>query len=217
MAEKDEKPQSIPADNGVSVKMDDEGQRINADSQRFFTDAEPMEQVFLFTLCGYRFKYEKIKNESASLLAADGKDVYDQKKTYYIDASSRIMNEAGGLHLYESFLPIMNQLSTTSKMKDNELYHLWKEAIDTENDIMLDSVAPENGDPYQYKVWMHVRVITFLCKCYVIGMKNRDGFTMTKLAESFMTIIKAGQPIDNSPKSGGGILAAAQQALKGIV
>ena len=208
MFDKKDKQPSQEADaptettQGISVNLDNDssGAHITPDTQRYFTDAEPMERVFLFAFCGYRVKYFSRKNTAAEMLSGNAAPL-EQIKEYYSDPASRMMNESGAIHLHTSFLPLIDKFASTSSISELELWRLWRWRIRAENRTLLRSVR--NGDPYQYRLYFHRDVISILCSMYQIGMKGRNGFTMTKFAETFMTIFKGGMglPLADQPKT----------------
>jgi hypothetical protein len=186
-------PDTESTDKGISLKLDrdDGAPKLSSEYQRFITDAEPMERVYLFTLCGYRVKFESVTDETANALGVKKDAMF---KTYFKMKSAAIMNDAGAEYLYSSYSPLLSQLSSTSSMTTDELIRIWKGALHSTNEELLNTV--NDGNPYDYDFYRHRAVMRFLTQQYVIGMKCRDGFTLDKLASSFMTITRnlAGVP-----------------------
>jgi hypothetical protein len=204
-------PQEQQNPDGIKVSLDRDDmiqQKLAPEYQKFITDPEPMEKVFLFNLCGYRVKYEtRLENVGMNQMRPK------QTKTYYIDKNARLMNETGALYLYNGFTPLLNQLSSTSNITNRELFDMWNGKIDSTNEALLDAVIDDNI--YNYRLARHSDVIGFLCSLYQIGMKSRNGFTLTKLAESFMTIIRGTQ--EQNPQKKEGFIDKMGGAFKNLI
>lgn len=136
-----------------------------------------------------------------------GVELQENKEIVIFDKNKAIMNEAGAIFVFNSILPLINKLASTSNINENEAYKLWFwQIFHISNAVLLDAYTQNK---YEFKVEYIDYLTAFLCSFYVIGLKARQGFTLSKIADTFINIFKQEQAVkEQNAEKEKGLLAS---------
>lgn len=189
------------------IQIDTESNKISTEFQKFITDADYLRLAFYCAFSGWRLTYA---NETTNIL---GKKKTKTVQYYTIDDNARIMTEAGSNYVFSAVYPMISQTSSTSTLSQIQIYKLWRTKITSIRYALLDSVYVK-GNPYKLDPSRIHDVTTSVLEMYIITNKAEKGFTLTRLAESFITtvIAKSG----NSEIKDQGALQKAIEGFKSV-
>jgi hypothetical protein len=151
-----------------------------SDFQKYITDAESLKLIFYFALCGYEIKQ---KTEIKKILNSEIREL----KEYIVkDKEKALCNEACANYLFNNLYPLILQLTTTANLNDKEIYKIYNAKILTLTFSLLDNYYFDNNS-FELKINYLSDIITFLCSFNLITKKAREGFTLNKLTETFIS------------------------------
>lgn len=135
---------------------------ITENTIRFFSDTDPLAQIFKYKFCGHRKILTPIKSsdEATKIFGADNTKQYIEE--IRVDYYARIMNEAGANYLYTTVSPSISAVAQTGNLTGDQIYSVWDGIIESIKRHLLLSCAegirvPERNiyqDP-QTKEWLN--------------------------------------------------------------
>ena len=206
MADDKQTAQNTPQDDRLSI--DASSPKIDTEAQKYFTDPDPVSLMFYCALSGYRVVYIPHVTETF------GHKKIEMEKTYTIDKVSRVSNEDGANFVMSSVMPLISPLMTTSKLSEKQIYNLWNGKIDDIIQSLLMSYYIDKN-PYEININRFASITTMLCELYGITSKAKEGFTLTQLAQSFITSTITRTGNDPTATRATGLMAGIQGALGG--
>ncbi len=175
------------ADVGLQIEYPNDNdtpqpqQKMTADIQRYLLDTEPLRLVFYQAFCGW---VEAPDTQDIDIL---GSKIQQTRKVYIIEKNARLMNEAGASYLYNSVKPLIDATTASSNLSKGQIYRLWHAKLLTISFSLLDSLMFE-GNPYEIQNIERIAdIISTLTAFSGITYKAKDGFTMSKLADTFIS------------------------------
>ena len=164
------------------VNVEAQGAKIETEFQKYMTDADPITMMFYSALAGYRIIYI---TKRTYVLGVEQKSVEEKIE---IDSDARICNEKGANYVISNVKPLISPLVATSNLDAMEIYNLWKGKVQAVRIGLLNSYFLEDN-PYELKLYRLSEITTMLISLYTITSKAKGGFTLTKLADSFITSV----------------------------
>ena len=156
-------------------------QKMTPDIQRYLLDTEPLRLIFYQAFCGW---VETPDTQNIDMLGAK---IQQTRKIYVVEKNARLLNEAGANYLYNSIKPLIDATTASSNLTRGQIYRLWHAKLLTISFSLLDSIMFE-GNPYEIKNIERIAdIISTLTAFSGITYKAKDGFTMSKLADTFIS------------------------------
>jgi hypothetical protein len=162
--------------------------------QKYITDIEKIKDIFLIGLCGY--SYEE-KEEKIKVL---GKEI-KQKKLYLVQHKEKaFINEQGAYYLFSQIFPLINQVTTTGKLNEFEIWKSYNAKLTAIIFTLLDNYYFE-GNSFELKIEHLSDIVSFLGLFQNITLKARGGFTLEQIAQTFISVFKS-SPQEKEEKKG---------------
>ncbi len=104
----------------AKINLNIENENNEVEFQRYITNANDFEKIFLKLFCGYR-ETQKEKENAISK---------EYITTYYIDENARICNEACASYLYNEVYTLINHLTTTSNLSEKDIKNAFRDLVE---------------------------------------------------------------------------------------
>ena len=176
------------------INLNIENENNEVEFQRYITNANDLEKNFYMALAGYRI----VKKEKKSNIE---NDIIEE---FYIDANSRLCNEACVNYIYNSCYFLINHLTTTSKLKDSEIKLQWLyKAKIIANDLAFNYFFENNT--FEIKHYFYIpSIIEIILSLVPISKKALEGFTLMQSKEiKIVQELNRNIPLQQQPQQRG--------------
>ena len=152
----------------AKINLNIENENNEVEFQRYITNANDFEKIFLKLFCGYR-ETQKEKENAISK---------EYITTYYIDENARICNEACASYLYNEVYTLINHLTTTSNLSEKDITNIWHIKAKMISHNLAYNYFFENNT-YEIRDYFYIPSIIQIILSFVpITKKALEGFTL---------------------------------------
>lgn len=168
--------------------LDLDRQKPDVEIQKYMLDASPIELTFYQAFSGWHKVYKVVE-----VTKPTGEVVQEKMEKWAVNMNTRQCGEACSTFLTASINALIFQLTTTSKLKEEQIAWLWDGKLRSIEFVLTDNFYGLNGDiknKNSFKLansYAITEIITTLATLVPITYKALDGFTTTQITETIVT------------------------------